>query len=90
MLLIMLTDKGFKHLIVFHRVGVPGEMVVVSEMPAATNHHQIDTGDGTFTCAGNHVGVTPAGVADILLFAHGAQCGDLIAVQRGMLILLRL
>ena len=84
----MLADKCLNDLIVIHGIGVLRKMIVIAQVPAATNHHEVHARHMAFARVSDHICVAPAHIADILFFAYCTQRRNLIAMQRSIFVLL--
>ena len=79
---VMLGNEGFNDLRRLHFIGILRKKILVAEVAAAADHHQIDATDAGRDSAGDNVGIAAGFIADILSLAHLAQRADLVSIHR--------
>ena len=84
----MLADESINYLRQFVAARVAREKILVAQMMAAADHHEIHAHDLAFRRARDDVGVARDIAADELLFAHPPQGAHLVAENRRLLVIL--
>src|SRR4051812_23701625 len=85
---VMLSHKRVEHFFLAPLFRIAWKEILVSQVMAAADHHEIDTRYAGNTRACNDVRIATGLIAYELFFANPAQSGDLIA-QHGCFLVVR-